>query len=74
MRYPLKHKTRLLKELMENKEKLNELPNPRIHQTISFIKSFVRLGACTLLGYNLIPAAAIAFGIAEVLGIIEEIF
>jgi hypothetical protein len=59
---------------IKDREKLQELPNPRIHQVISFMKSFVRLGACTLLGCNLIPAAAVAFGIAEVLGIIEEIF
>ena len=59
---------------MKDKDKLNELPNPRIHQTISFIKSFVRLGACTLLGCSLFASAAILFGIAEILGIIEEIF
>ncbi len=59
---------------MKNKEKLNELPNPRIHQTISFTKSFVRCGAITLLGCGFLVASAITFGIAEVLGIIEEIF
>ncbi len=59
---------------MKNKDKLNELPNPRIHQTISFMKSFIRFGACTFLGWGMLPSAAIAFGIAEVLGIIEEIF
>jgi len=59
---------------MKNKDKLNELPNPRIHQTISFMKSFVRFGACTFLGCNMLVSAAVAFGIAEVLGIIEEIF
>lgn len=58
----------------KDKEKLNELPNPRIHQTISFMKSFIRFGACTFLGCNMLVSAAIAFGIAEVLGIIEEIF
>ena len=58
----------------KDKEKLHELPNPRVHQTISFMKSFVRFGACTFLGCNMLVSAAIAFGIAEVLGIIEEIF
>ena len=58
----------------KDKQKLNELPNPRVHQTISFMKSFVRFGACTFLGCSMFPSAAIAFGIAEVLGIIEEIF
>ena len=59
---------------MNNKDKLNELPNPRVHQTISFMKSMIRFGACTFLGCNMLVSAAIAFGIAEVLGIIEEIF
>ena len=59
---------------MKNKDKLNELPNPRVHQTISFMKSFVRLAACTLLGCSLFASAAILFAIAEVLGIVEEIF
>ena len=58
----------------KDKEKLNELPNPRIHQTISFMKSCVRFGACTFLGCGFLVSSAVAFGIAEVLGIIEEIF
>jgi hypothetical protein len=59
---------------IKDREKLNELPNPRIHQTISFMKSMIRFGACTFLGCNMLVSAAVAFGIAEVLGIIEEIF
>lgn len=58
----------------KDKDKLNELPNPRVHQTISFMKSMIRFGACTFLGCNMLVSAAVAFGIAEVLGIIEEIF
>jgi hypothetical protein len=58
----------------KDREKLQELPNPRIHQTICFMKSMIRFGACTFLGCNMLVSAAIAFGIAEVLGIIEEIF
>ena len=59
---------------IKDREKLNELPNPRVHQTISFMKSFVRFGACTFLGCGFLVSSAVAFGIAEVLGIIEEIF
>ena len=59
---------------MKNKDKLNKLPNPNRHQSISFIKSFIRFGACALLGNGLLVQSAIAFSIAEVLGIIEEIF
>jgi hypothetical protein len=64
----------LNKNIMEDKDKLNELPNPRVHQTVSFMKSFIRLGACALLGCGFLTLAAIAFGIAEVFGIVEEIF
>lgn len=59
---------------IKDREKLHELPNPRIHQAISFMKSCIRFGACTFLGFGMLPSSAVAFGIAEVLGIIEEIF
>jgi hypothetical protein len=58
----------------KNKNKLQYLPDPKIHQAISFIKSGGRLVSCVLLGSNLILPAAIGFGISEILGIIEEIF
>ena len=59
---------------MKNKQKLNELPNPRVHQFISFVKSSIRFIAIALLGNGLLIPSAITFGIAEILGIIEEIF
>lgn len=59
---------------MKNKQKLNELPNPRVHQFISFVKSSIRFIAIALLGNGLLISSSITFGIAEILGIIEEIF
>ena len=47
-------------------------PDPKLHQTISFIKSSIRI-----LGYILIPinllSAALALILSEVLGIVEEL-
>lgn len=43
------------------------------HFILSMVKSVIRLGACVLLGYNLIQQAAFAFALAEMLGIVEEL-
>ena len=51
---------------------LDKLPDPKLHQIISFVKSAVRI-----LGYILIPinliSAALALILSEVLGIVEEL-
>lgn len=43
------------------------------HFQISFIKSIIRIVACVCLGYKDFVGAAILLGIAEGLGIYEEI-
>jgi hypothetical protein len=52
---------------------LEQHPNAKKHQAISFLKSGFRLGACFALAYYEIQAAAILFAIAELLGIAEEL-
>ena len=44
------------------------------HFWISIVKSGIRFGACFSLFQGKIEVAAILFGLAEVLGIAEEIF
>ena len=44
------------------------------HFWISIVKSGIRFGACFLLFQGDVKFAAILFGLAEVLGIAEEIF
>lgn len=44
------------------------------HFWISIIKSIIRIGACFFLFHGQIGNAAISLGLAEVLGIAEEIF
>ena len=55
-----------------NRENNMKYPDPKLHQTISFIKSAIRI-----LGYILIPinllSAALALILSEVLGIVEEL-
>lgn len=46
-------------------------PDPKKHQTISFIKSAVRIISYTVLPINL-TVAAIGLVLAEALGVIEE--
>ena len=43
------------------------------HFQISLIKSIIRIGACVVLCYGHYVGAGIGLGIAEVLGIYEEI-
>ena len=47
-------------------------PDARKHKYISFVKSGIRIVACGFLAYYEIQTAAILFGIAELLGVYEE--
>lgn len=47
-------------------------PDPKNHQTISFVKSFVRLAGYVLLPIDIMAAAFVLF-ISEVIGIYEEL-
>lgn len=57
---------------MENKKDLSKLPDPKNHQTVSFIKSGIRL-----LGYCLLPfyfyTAVIILILSEIIGVGEEL-
>ena len=50
-----------------------EHPNPVKHRVISLAKSALRLAACCFLAYYDVQYAAIILGLAEVLGIAEEL-
>lgn len=56
---------------MENKQ---QLPDAEKHQIISFIKSGIRIGGCILgLYFNSLGIALWSLGLAEVVGIVEEL-
>lgn len=48
-------------------------PDPKKHQTISFIKSVIRLGACAFGFYGMFELAFIGLFLAELVGIGEEL-
>ena len=50
----------------------SQLPDPRKHKIISFIKSAIRIVACVALAYYEIQAAAVLLLVAELVGIAEE--
>jgi hypothetical protein len=59
---------------LKNKIKFQEKGSTaKKHFQISLIKSIIRIGACAVLCYGNYIGAGIGLGIAEVLGIYEEI-
>ena len=58
---------------MKNKQNtLNNIPDPRLHQIISFIKSGVRILGYVALPFSIILSAFL-LAIAEIIGIVEEL-
>lgn len=55
--------------------KINEqkIPDPKLHQRISFLKSAIRILACFLGGIGFFEIGFFILGVAEVVGIIEEL-
>ena len=50
-----------------------KIPDPKTHQTISFIKSAIRLGACSIGFYGMFEIGFIGLFLAEIVGIGEEL-
>ncbi len=67
------------KELWDREEKASieingqKLPDPKLHQRISFIKSAIRLGACAFGFFGLFEIGFIGLFLAEIVGIGEEL-
>ena len=64
---------------MANKEKwdypdtkIDKIPDPKLHQQISFFKSGVRIAGYFFIPFNLVAATALLI-LSEVIGIIEEL-
>ena len=54
-------------------QKLKEIPNPKLHQTISFIKSGIRISACLAGIWGFYEIGFLGLLIAEIVGIKEEL-
>ena len=55
-----------------NMKNLEKLPDPKLHQIMSFIKSAIRIVGYILIPISLISAALVLI-LSEVIGIIEEL-
>ena len=51
---------------------LEKLPNPRLHQIISFIKSGIRIAACVAAVFGYFEAGFSGLLLAELVGVYEE--
>jgi len=52
--------------------KIDKLPDPKLHQMISFFKSGVRIIGYAFIPFNLVAATALLI-LSEIVGIIEEL-
>jgi hypothetical protein len=50
-----------------------KVPDPKLHQIISFIKSSIRLGACAFGFFGMFELGFIGLFLAEIVGIGEEL-
>jgi len=50
-----------------------KIPDPKLHQKISFIKSIIRLGACAFGFFGMFEIGFIGLFLAEIVGIGEEL-
>jgi len=50
-----------------------KIPDPKLHQRISFIKSAIRMGACALGFFGMFEVGFIGLFLAEIVGIGEEL-
>ena len=57
---------------IHNMKNLEKLPDPKLHQIISFVKSSIRIVGYILIPINLI-AATLVLVLSEVIGIVEEL-
>jgi hypothetical protein len=73
----IKVKPRIVKTFMgesmnDKPEYLKDMPNQRLHKIVSFIKSGLRGAACLLGAFTSVEMGFIVLGIAEIVGVIEE--
>ena len=66
---------RALNELPISEVKVNgqKIPDPKLHQQISFLKSAIRLGACVFGMFGMYELGFLGLFLAEVVGIVEEL-
>jgi hypothetical protein len=53
-------------------QKLKDIPNPKLHQQVSFVKSGVRIVACILGFAGMYQVGFLGLLLAELIGVYEE--
>tara|TARA_R110001592_G_scaffold222503_1_gene477686 strand:+ start:466 stop:726 length:261 start_codon:yes stop_codon:yes gene_type:complete len=64
--------SKLMNYLSSKNADMHKIPDPHLHQLISFIKSGVRIVGYALIPFNLVWATILLI-LSEVIGIIEEL-
>jgi hypothetical protein len=54
-------------------QKLKDIPNPKLHQQVSFVKSGVRIAACLLGFVGMYEIGFLGLFLAELIGVYEEL-
>jgi hypothetical protein len=69
---PPSYTSKLMNYLSSRNADMHKIPDPHLHQLISFIKSGVRIVGYALIPFNLVWATVLLI-LSEVIGIIEEL-
>jgi hypothetical protein len=57
----------------QSAQKLKDIPNPKLHQQVSFVKSGVRIAACLLGFAGMYEIGFLGLFLAELIGVYEEL-
>ena len=57
----------------QSAQKLEDIPNPKKHQQVSFVKSGVRIAACLLGFAGMYEIGFLGLFLAELIGVYEEL-
>ena len=57
----------------QSAQKLKDIPNPKLHQQVSFVKSGVRIAACLLGFVGMYEIGFLGLFLAELIGVYEEL-
>jgi len=68
--YNLEHINKQIE--MNNIPNLQDIPDPVLHKQLSFLKSVIRILACGVGAFGFYLPAFVILGVAEVIGILEE--
>ena len=69
---PLSNTSKLMNYLSSKNADMHKIPDPHLHQLISFIKSGIRIVGYAFIPFSLVWATVLLI-LSEVIGIIEEL-